>query len=130
MPVKAVYAGNAGDASAFRNLSELFANDAEFQAETRSSFLPGSCPAFLLRLLLYSYATDICISCRVAEKITAGDKEEPENCKNFLSAGKSLPTVELYRLLGVDIVKPDCIKVLTDRYSELPEMEEELLKTE
>jgi len=101
-----------------------------YETEDKAASYWGAVPHFYYNYYVYSYSMDICIACRVAEKITAGDKEELENYRNFLSAGKSLPTVELYKLLGVDITGPDYIKALTGRYSELLDMEEQLLKAE
>lgn len=75
----------------------------------------GMVPHFYYNYYVYSYAMDICIACRVADRIYAGDQEELQNYRNFLSAGKSIPTTELYKMLGVDISRPDYITALTDR---------------
>lgn len=88
----------------------------------------GEVPHFYYNYYVYSYAMDVAISCQVASAISAGDETMLKNYKEFLKAGDSASAPELFARLGVDVTKPDYIKPLMERYGELLNMEEELLK--
>ncbi len=85
-------------------------------------------PHFYYNYYVYSYAMDNAIACYVADKISAGDETMLKAYKDFLAAGNSDTSVELFKSLGVDVTKPDYINALSERYTYLLDEEEKLLQ--
>jgi len=85
-------------------------------------------PHFYYNYYVYSYAVDICIATSVADRIYSGDKTALANYRKYLDAGNSMSTTDLFKLIGIDVTKPDYIKAVADRYTKLLDMEEALLK--
>ena len=94
--------------------------------EATASYWAGV-PHFYYNYYVYSYAMAISVSCVAADAIAGGDADMLERYLTFLSAGDSADSVELFRALGVDVTKPNYTKPLMERYSELLDLEEELL---
>ncbi len=85
-------------------------------------------PHFYYNYYLYSYAVDVCAACSLADRIYGGDTQLLARYQNYLEAGSSLSTVELFRSIDIDISGQGYIEPLIKRYRELLDMEESLLR--
>lgn len=97
------------------------------ESEEKSNSHWAAVPHFYYNYYVYSYAMAVSVSCVVADAITKGDEVMLQNYQKFLAAGDSADAKDLFLLLGVDVTKPDYMQPLLERYSELLDMEEELL---
>ena len=76
-------------------------------------------PHFYTPFYVYQYATGFSAAIAIATKILAGDKETLEGYKKFLSGGSSLHPIELLKLCGIDMSKPQVIQDALDVFAEL-----------
>jgi oligoendopeptidase F len=71
----------------------------------------------------FQYAIGISAAHALAEQVIAGHDSAPDNYLNFLKAGNSLYQMDLFKLAGVDMTKPDVVKktfgVLSDLVNRL-----------
>lgn len=84
-------------------------------------------PHFYYGYYVYVYAMDVSVACNVVEKLETGDTGALAAYRDFLRAGDSADTPELFARIGVDVTDPAYIEPLVRRYSALLDEEEELL---
>ena len=74
----------------------------------------------------FQYAIGISAAHALADQIVAGSQEAVENYLNFLKAGSSLYSMDLFKLAGVDMTKPTAVEksfgVLADLVDRLDTM--------
>lgn len=78
-------------------------------------------PHFYTPFYVYQYATGFSAAIAIATKILAGDKEVLEGYKSFLCGGSSMHPIELLKLCGVDMAKPQVIQDALDVFGKLLE---------
>lgn len=78
-------------------------------------------PHFYTPFYVYQYATGFSAAIAIATKILAGDKEVLEGYKRFLCGGSSMHPIELLKLCGVDMSKPQVIQDALDVFGKLLE---------
>lgn len=84
-------------------------------------------PHFYYGYYVYVYAMDVSVACNLVERLEVGDAHALAAYEEFLAAGDSADTVDLFARLGVDVTDPAYIQPLVHRYAELLDIEEELL---
>ncbi len=111
----------------------------DIYAQSYRTFRPGftaletddshwaSVPHFYYGYYVYVYSMDVSVACNVVERLEARDAKTLACYDRFLAAGDSADTAELFRGIGVDVTDPAYIRPLMRRYSELLDLEEELL---
>jgi len=67
-------------------------------------------PHFYTPFYVYQYATGFSAAIAIAARILAGDQETLSGYMQFLSGGGSLHPIELLKLCGVDMTKPQVIQ--------------------
>ena len=85
-------------------------------------------PHFYRPYYVYKYSTGFISACTIAQNILKGDKEYLKKYKNFLSAGSSIPPVELLKTVGVDLTKKQTLRGAFELYKSLLKEFEELTK--
>lgn len=89
----------------------------------------GAHPALLFLLLRYKYATGITAAVTIADNLTERGAEYFEKYKKFLSAGGSLPPLDILRLAEVDLESDApyerAMREFADTLGELEKMYEE-----
>lgn len=78
-------------------------------------------PHFYTPFYVYQYATGFSAAIAIASKILAGDKETLAGYKKFLSGGSSMHPIELLKLCGIDMSKPQVISDALEVFGELVE---------
>ena len=76
-------------------------------------------PHFYTPFYVYQYATGFSAAISIATRIIAGDKEVLKGYKKFLSGGSSMHPIELLKLCGVDMSKPQVIQDALDVFGNL-----------
>ncbi len=76
-------------------------------------------PHFYTPFYVYQYATGFSAAIAIASKILAGDKETLAGYKRFLSGGCSMHPIELLKLCGIDMSKPQVIQEAIDVFGNL-----------
>jgi oligoendopeptidase F len=80
-------------------------------------------PHFYRAFYVYQYATGVSAATALAEKII---DDGPEDYKQFLKSGSSMYPIDLLKLAGVDMSKPEpveeAIEVYRQRISEMEEL--------
>ena len=64
-------------------------------------------PHFYTSFYVYQYATGLVSATAIAADILSGKEHAVENYKKFLSAGGSMPPLEILKLAGVDLTSPE-----------------------
>ena len=85
-------------------------------------------PHFYRPFYVYKYATGYTSAIIIADKILSGDKEALENYLTFLKSGSSEKPLELLKIAGVDLTKPEPIANALKIFSNLVDEFEELMK--
>ncbi len=85
-------------------------------------------PHFYRPFYVYKYATGYTSAIIIADKILSGDKEALENYLTFLKSGSSEKPLELLKIAGVDLTKPEPIANALNIFSNLVDEFEELMK--
>ncbi|MFN2182035.1 MAG: M3 family metallopeptidase, partial [Candidatus Promineifilaceae bacterium] len=71
----------------------------------------------------FQYAIGISAAHALAAHVLAGESSAVDNYLNFLKSGNSLYTMDLFKLAGVDMTKPDVVEetfaVLSDMVDRL-----------
>ncbi|MBQ7653134.1 MAG: oligoendopeptidase F [Clostridia bacterium] len=67
-------------------------------------------PHFYTSFYVYQYATGLISATAIASDILSGKEGAVENYKKFLSAGGSMPPLEILKLAGVDLTTPEPFK--------------------
>lgn len=76
-------------------------------------------PHFYTPFYVYQYATGFSAAVAIASGIIAGDKNVLDGYKKFLSGGCKLHPIELLKLCGIDMSKPEVIQETLDVFGEL-----------
>ena len=76
-------------------------------------------PHFYTPFYVYQYATGFSAAVAIASKILAGDEETLAGYKKFLSGGCSMHPIELLKLCGIDMSKPQVIQEAIDVFGNL-----------
>ncbi len=67
----------------------------------------------------FQYSIGISAAHALADQVLAGDNDAVENYLSFLRAGNSLYTMDLFKLAGVDMTKPDVVEKAFEVLSDL-----------
>ncbi len=78
-------------------------------------------PHFYTPFYVYQYATGFSAAVAIATKILSGDEQVLAGYKKFLSSGSSMHPIELLKLAGVDMSKPQVIQDALDVFGKLLE---------
>lgn len=76
-------------------------------------------PHFYTPFYVYQYATGYSAAIAIAAGILKGDKAVKEGYKKFLSGGCSLHPIELLKLCGIDMEKPEVVQSALDVFKGL-----------
>ncbi len=76
-------------------------------------------PHFYTPFYVYQYATGYSAAIAISSKILAGDKQVIEGYRKFLSGGSSLHPIELLKLCGIDMTKPEVVQEALDVFGSL-----------
>ena len=76
-------------------------------------------PHFYTPFYVYQYATGFSAAIAIATKIVNGDKDVLAGYKKFLSGGSSMHPIDLLKLCGVDMSKPQVIQDALDVFGKL-----------
>lgn len=98
------------------------------QATEYSCYEWSRIPHFYRPYYVYKYATGFISACTIAQNILSGDKEYLEKYKNFLSAGSSVPPIELLKTVKVDLTKKQTLMGAFEFYKSLLDEFKELTK--
>ena len=76
-------------------------------------------PHFYTPFYVYQYATGYSAAIAIAAGILKGDKNIKEGYRKFLSGGCNMHPIELLKLCGIDMEKPDVVQSALDVFKEL-----------
>ena len=76
-------------------------------------------PHFYSAFYVFKYATGLSAAIDIGARILAGEKNSVENYLSFLKSGGSKYPLELLRVAGVDLSKPDAIRSAMKKFGEL-----------
>lgn len=76
-------------------------------------------PHFYTPFYVYQYATGYSAAIAISTKILAGDEQVIAGYRKFLSGGSSMHPIELLKLCGIDMTKPDVVQEALDVFGEL-----------
>ena len=76
-------------------------------------------PHFYTPFYVYQYATGYSAAIAIAAGILKGDSKIKEGYKKFLSGGCSMHPIELLKLCGIDMEKPEVVQSALDVFKEL-----------
>ena len=76
-------------------------------------------PHFYTPFYVYQYATGYSAAIAISTKILAGDEQGIEGYRKFLSGGSSMHPIELLKLCGIDMTRPDVVQEALDVFGEL-----------
>lgn len=83
-------------------------------------------PHFYTPFYVYQYATGLSAAVAIAKKIWNREPGAVENYKKFLCSGSSMTPIQLLKLCGVDMTKPEPVQDALDFFAQcLEEMEQE-----
>ena len=84
-------------------------------------------PHFYRGYYVYKYATGLSAAVSLADRVLSGGERERDEYLGFLKAGCSAPPLDILRAAGVDMERPDPIKIALDRFNSLVDELERLL---
>jgi oligoendopeptidase F len=84
-------------------------------------------PHFYWKYYVFSYATGMSSGIAIAKRIQSGEEGAVEDYLGMLKGGSSRPPLELLRLAGADLTKPDAIAAALKLFAETIDELEELL---
>lgn len=76
-------------------------------------------PHFYTPFYVYQYATGYSAAIAISTKILAGDEQVIEGYRKFLSGGSSMHPIELLKLCGIDMTRPDVVQEALDVFGAL-----------
>lgn len=76
-------------------------------------------PHFYTPFYVYQYATGFSAAIAIATKILSGDQDTIQGYYKFLSGGSSMHPIELLKLCGVDMSKPEPVQQALDVFAKL-----------
>ena len=79
----------------------------------------GKDTTFYTPFYVYQYATGYSAAIAISTKILAGDEQVIEGYRKFLSGGSSMHPIELLKLCGIDMTRPDVVQEALDVFGEL-----------
>ena len=104
----------------YRELNEkYFGKDMVIDGEI--SYEWARIPHFYTPFYVYQYATGFSAAVAIASKIIAGDKDTLAGYRKFLAGGSSMHPIELLKLCGIDMSKPQVIQEALDVFGNLLE---------
>ncbi len=106
-------------------LRDYFGPQVEF--EEYSNLEGMRIPHFYTPYYVYKYATGICASISLSERVLNGGDKEREEYLSFLKSGGSHYPIDSLRLAGVDMASRDAIKTAIKRFESLLDEAEALL---
>lgn len=86
----------------------------------------GENSAFLYTVLCISVATGFSAAIAISSKILAGEPGIVEKYKQFLSGGCSMDPIDLLKICGVDMTKPEPVEEALDVFASYVEELEKL----
>lgn len=99
------------------SLKELFGNEVILDDYSNLSWIRRS--HYFSSFYLYSYAISISVASFVANQILNGDKEMLNNYIEFLKAGSDKTPLEIFKILKIDLTKPDVYENAIKYYDNL-----------
>lgn len=124
----------AGETLTADNLNEIFfdlvkkyAGEA-LEPEEESQYVWARIPHFYRCFYVYKYATGITSAIVIANKILSGEAGYVEKYKNMLSLGRTKDSIELLRMVDVDLENPETYKLAFKYYEDSLNKLKELLK--
>jgi oligoendopeptidase F len=115
----------AGEVLNAQNLCALYSDlnkkyfGSEMVIDEEISYEWARIPHFYNPFYVYQYATGFSAAIAIATKILAGDKEVISGYRKFLSGGSSMHPIDLLKLCGVDMSKPQVIQEALDVFDGL-----------
>ncbi|MBN2655906.1 MAG: oligoendopeptidase F [Spirochaetales bacterium] len=104
--------------SEYRKLLEKYFGPSVILEET--SDLEGlRIPHFYRAFYVYKYATGLSASISLARRVLGGGEQEREDYLNFLKSGGSRFPLESLKLAGVDMSKPEPVKIALEHFASL-----------
>ncbi len=106
----------AGEVLNAQNLCELYTGlnkkyfGSEMVIDEQISCEWARIPHFYTPFYVYQYATGFSAAIAIATKILEGDREVISGYRKFLSGGSSMHPIELLKLCGIDMTKPQVIQ--------------------
>ena len=76
-------------------------------------------PHFYTPFYVYQYATGYSAAIAISTKILAGDEQVIAGYRKFLSGGSSMHPIELLKLCGIDMTRPNVVQEALDVFGEL-----------
>ena len=76
-------------------------------------------PHFYTPFYVYQYATGYSAAIAISTKILAGDEQVIAGYRKFLSGGSSMHPIELLKLCGIDMTRPDVVQEALNVFGEL-----------
>ena len=76
-------------------------------------------PHFYTPFYVYQYATGYSAAIAISTKILAGDEQVIAGYRKFLSGGSSMHPIELLKLCGIDMTRPDVVQEALDVFGNL-----------
>lgn len=102
----------------YRDLNEKYFGE-DMVIDDEIAYEWSRIPHFYTPFYVYQYATGFSAAIAIATRILAGDKEVLAGYKKFLSGGSSMHPIELLKLCGVDMSKPQVIQDALDVFDKL-----------
>ena len=87
-------------------------------------------PHFYTPFYVYQYATGFSAAIAISSKILAGEPGIVEKYKQFLSGGCSMDPIDLLKICGVDMTKPEPVEEALDVFASYVEELEKLTAQE
>ena len=79
----------------------------------------GKNTAFLHTILCIPVCNRLFRAIAISTKILAGDEQVIAGYRKFLSGGSSMHPIELLKLCGIDMTRPDAVQEALDVFGEL-----------
>jgi oligoendopeptidase F len=124
----------AGETLTAENLNEIFfelvkkyAGEA-LEPEEESKYVWARIPHFYRCFYVYKYATGITSAIVIANKILSGEQGYVEKYKNMLSLGRTKDSIELLKMVDVDLENAETYRLAFKYYEDSLNKLKELLK--
>lgn len=112
----------------YKGLYEIY-HGQDFVIDDTLSYEWARIPHFYRAFYVYQYATGISAAVSIAKGILSGDEAAVRNYRTFLTKGGSDYPIELLKIAGVDMARPQpIIDTLNDFQTMLDELKPLLLK--
>ena len=111
----------------FFDLVKKYAGDA-LEPEEESQYVWARIPHFYRCFYVYKYATGITSAIVIANKILSGEPGYVEKYKNMLSLGRTKDSIELLKMVDIDLENPETYRLAFKYYEDSLNKLKELLK--